>query len=68
MAPKTKVVDVRDLINEKLLDSERNLLWLQRKTDIPYGSLYSILKQKVMDIKPAHLKLINAALETDFTL
>jgi predicted transcriptional regulator len=68
MAPKTKTVDVRDLINNKLVENERNLSWLQRKTDIPYGSLYSILKQKVMDINQTHLKLINSALETDFTL
>lgn len=68
MAVKTKKIDVRDQINEKLVELERNLSWLQRKTEIPYGSLYSILKHKVMDLSVDNLKLINTALETDFTL
>lgn len=68
MAVKSKVIDVRDVINDKLIELERNLSWLQRKTDIPYGSLYSILKQKVMELNQDNLTLINAALETDFTL
>lgn len=68
MAVKTKVIDVRDSINDKLTELERNLSWLQRKTGIPYGSLYSIIVQKVMDLKQDNLDLINAALKTDFTL
>jgi len=68
MPPKTKTIDVRDQINERLVELERNLSWLQRKTEIPYGSLYSILKQKVMDLNEDHLVIINTALETDFTL
>lgn len=68
MAVKSKVLDIRDEINDKLTELERNLSWLQRKTDIPYGSLYSILKQKVMELNQENLDLINSALETDFTL
>lgn len=68
MAVKTITIDTRDSINEKLTELERNLSWLQRKTGIPYGSLYSIIIQKVMDLKQDNLDLINTALETDFTL
>lgn len=64
MAPKS--IDVRDSINEWLVDNDRTLAWLQKKTDIPYGTLYSIFIQKNFNPNKEKLDKINKVLGTDF--
>lgn len=62
-----KVIDVRDSINEWLIDNDRTLSWLQKKTDIPYGTLYSIFVQKNFNPNKEKLDKINKVLGTEFT-
>lgn len=64
MAPKS--IDVRDSINEWLVDNDRTLAWLQKKTDIPYGTLYSIFVQKNFNPSQEKLDVINEVLGTEF--
>jgi hypothetical protein len=66
--PNKLKVDVRDEIVNYLFSIERNLRWLSIKLNIPYGSAYSIFKQKVMELKQPLLDQINTILCTDFTL
>lgn len=64
-----KIVDVRDLITEHLKQIKRPLSWIAKpNTSIPYGSVYSIFEQKVMELSEARLNELNAYLDTDFTL
>lgn len=58
--------DVRDLILKHLEEDERDLAWLQRKTKIPYGTLYSCFKQRLFKISAGNLLRINKALGTNF--
>jgi len=60
--------DTRDLILEELQSQERNLAWLNRKTKIPYPTLYSILRQKLILMSDDKLKVINKVLGTSFSL
>ena len=62
--PKT----TKDRVNNYLFDEERDLPWLNRKTDIPYGTLYGIFVQGTMDLTQERLNLINSALKTNFQL
>jgi predicted transcriptional regulator len=59
-------VDNRDIITEHLKGIERDLAWLQRKTDIPYATLYSCFVQRLFKVSKKNLRKINKALETDF--
>lgn len=63
-----KIADVSDRILDKLEELERNMMWLSKKTEIPYNSLYSLLVRKDYDMSQENLKKINAVLETDFKL
>ena len=65
--PKKKK-DTSAHILEHLESIERSLLWLSKKTEIPYGTLYGIFYQKTMKLTPEKLELINKALETEFSL
>ena len=47
---------------------ERDLAWLSRKTDIPYGTLYGLFIQNTMELNHERLNLINIALKTNFKL
>jgi hypothetical protein len=59
-------VDVRDEIISYLEGIRRPLSYIAKPyTDIPYGSIYSIFSQKVMELKPEHLEKINAWLKED---
>jgi predicted transcriptional regulator len=64
---KEKNQDVRDEILLHLLQKERTLAWLCKKTKIPYPTLYSCLKQKNFNISDDTLKKINKALGTNLT-
>ena len=59
-------LNVKDKILLHLEKEERNMAWLARKTDIPYGSLYSILVHRIMVLTDDHLNKINETMETDF--
>jgi hypothetical protein len=54
------------LIIEHLVEIERDLAWLGRKTEIPYGTLYSCLVQKHFEISKENVKKVNKILETNF--
>lgn len=58
--------NVRDEILAHLEKEERNMAWLSRKTDIPYGSLYSIFIHRIMSLSDSNLAKINRVLDTDF--
>jgi hypothetical protein len=57
---------IKDEILLYLETEERNLAWLSRKTDIPYGSLYSIFIHRIMVLSDSNLAKINRSLNTDF--
>lgn len=59
-------IDVRDLILTHLETEERDLAWLQRKTLIPYATLYSCFIQKLFKVKDENLDKINDVLGTNF--
>lgn len=61
-------IDTRDLILDHLKKNERNMKWLSRQTSIPYGTVYSIFKHRIMNLSEQNLTKINKALNTDFTL
>lgn len=64
-----KVIDTRDEIREYLNDIKRPLRWIsQPNTTIPYGSIYSIFEQKVMELNQERLDVINTWLGTSFVL
>jgi len=59
-------IDVRDEIQSYLKSIRRPLSYIAKPyTDIPYGSVYSIFEQKVMELKPEHLEQINNWLKED---
>lgn len=68
MAKKETVLDVRDLIIEKLKHEERSLAWLSRKAEIPYGTLYTNFVHRTFQVSQENLNKINIILETDFSL
>jgi hypothetical protein len=47
---------------------KRPLTWLTVVTDIPYGTLYSVLKLKSLELTQERLDKINKGLGTDFKL
>lgn len=58
--------NVKDKILLHLEEIERPLAWLSRKTNIPYGSLYSIFIHRIMVLSDSNLEKINKVLDTDF--
>lgn len=66
--PTKKITDIRDEISDHLLEIERSMHWLAKKADIPYGTIYSIFKQKHISLSQLNLDKINAVLETEFSL
>jgi len=68
MEENTVTTDVRDEIVAHLKVIERDMAWLQKKTEIPYSSLYSIFTQRNFALNQERLDLINGVLETNFTL
>ena len=67
-APSMAAKDYRDGILSALENDDRPLSWLKRKTNIPYGTLYSALIQRTCHVSGANLKKINAVLKTDFSV
>tara|TARA_R110000868_G_scaffold194416_5_gene439845 strand:+ start:228 stop:431 length:204 start_codon:yes stop_codon:yes gene_type:complete len=63
-----KKVDTRVQILTYLKNEKRPLRWISKNTKIPYGSVYSIFKQKIMDLTQERLDQINEGLGTDFKL
>lgn len=68
MEENTVTTDVRDDIIAHLKGIERDMAWLQKKTEIPYSTLYSIFTQRNFALNQERLDLINGVLETNFTL
>lgn len=68
MAKVKNGADIRVVIMKKLKQEERSLLWLARKTDIAYGTLYNCFVHKIVALKPEQLNTINDVLETDYKL
>lgn len=60
------LIDVRDKIIAELKRVERTTKWLSRKTDIPYGTLYSCFTHRLFQLSEDNLKKINNALGTNF--
>ncbi len=59
-------IDVRDKILKHLEEDHRNLKYLTKITDIPYGTLYSCFVQRTFSITDENLEKINAALNSSF--
>lgn len=59
-------VDVRDLIKDHIEKDERDWAWLQRKTGIPYPTIYSCFVQRLFKVSDDNLKKINEVLGTEF--
>ena len=68
MAQKKAAVEIdgRDLILDHLKEIERDLAWLSRKTDIPYGTLYSCFTHRLFKLSEDNLSKINEVLGTKF--
>ena len=63
---KNEPQDVRDAILLHLEQIERPLSWLSDKADIPYPTLYSVLKQRTFAMSDRNIGKINRVLDTDF--
>ena len=61
-------IDVRDEILNHLEKIERSLMWLSKKADINYNTMYSIFIQKTIELSEDKLKKINTMLETKFKI
>lgn len=59
--------NVKDQILVHLEQIERPMAWLSRKSGIKYGTLYSILIQRIMNLSDKNLVKINKAMNTSFT-
>lgn len=59
--------NVKDQILIYLEQIERPMAWLSRKSGIKYGTLYSILIQRIMNLSDKNLVKINKAMGTSFT-
>lgn len=60
------VSDNRELILKKVRDDERNLMWLSKKTGIPYGTLYYCCVRKQFLMSNENLEKVNKILNTSF--
>lgn len=63
-----KKIDARRLILNHLKQIKRPLAWITEVTDIPYGTVYGIFKQRIIELTQERLDKINKGLETDFKL
>ena len=63
---KNTTQDVRDAILLHLEQIERPLSWLSDKTEIPYPTLYSVLKQRTFSMSEKNIVKINKVLDTNF--
>jgi hypothetical protein len=61
-----KQSNVKDDILLYLQEIERPMSWLSRKTEVPYGTLYAIFIQRIMNLSDKNLAKINKVLDTDF--
>lgn len=61
-----EIVDNRDLIEQRLIELERNWAWLSRKTGIHYATIYSCFVQRLFKVSDENLVLINEAIGTNF--
>ncbi len=68
MSTKEKKADVHKSIRKKLIELERSLMWLSKKTNINYHGLYSCLIRRHYDITENNLNKINEVLQTDFKI
>lgn len=59
-------IDLRDAILLHLEEIERPMSWLSDKTEIPYPTIYALLKQRTFSISDSNLEKINKVLGTDF--
>lgn len=57
---------VIDLIIDHLDEIERPMTWLSEKTEIPYPTIYALLKQRAFSLSEKNLDKINKALNTNF--
>lgn len=64
---KEKREEISKMVFDKLDEIERNLSWLSRKANIPYGTLYSTLVQKTCMLSESNLEKINKVLEIKLT-
>ena len=58
--------DVRDEILEYLKEDSRSIVWLAKKSEINYYTVYSCFKKRLFNLTEENLAKINAALGTDF--
>lgn len=65
MAVKDKI-DVRDAILAHLEANKRSLAWLAEETGYNYNTMYSIFKQKTINLSADKLQKINFKLGTSF--
>jgi hypothetical protein len=61
-----KQSNIKDDILLYLQEIERPMSWLSRKTEVPYGTLYAIFIQRIMNLSDKNLAKINKVLDTDF--
>ena len=61
-----KQTNVIDSIVDHLEDIERPMTWLSEKTEIPYPTIYALLKQRAFALSEKNLEKINKALNTNF--
>lgn len=59
-------IDLRDAILLHLEEIERPMSWLSDKAEIPYPTIYALLKQRTFAISDSNLEKINKVLGTDF--
>ncbi len=64
MEVKAKKVDVRDTILSILNKDDRSLNWLANKTNINYNTMFSIFKQRTINLSDDKLDSINKVLKT----
>lgn len=57
---------VIDEIVDHLESIERPMSWLSEKSEIPYPTIYALLKQRLFALSEKNLEKINKALGTDF--
>ena len=67
MAIKKEISSV-DKILLHLKSDQRTLKWLSLKTEIPYSTLYSIFKHRIVKLSTDKLDKINKTLGTEFSL
>ena len=54
--------DIRDIIMRILKEDDRTLRWLHDQTGVPYGTLYSVLREKRFTLSAENFSKINKVL------